>query len=279
MTNSKELFSEVVRCISLPEAKAEIESIALLLLKKKWNINHTDVLAEKKVAVAWTDVKPYLHRINTHEPIQYILGEADFFGRTFRVNPSVLIPRPETELLVHEIINHVKAAAKPLTMVDVGTGSGCIAISLALEVACTMHAVDVSLPALTVAEENARLLHAPVAFCKLDILTEPLPKKYDVLVSNPPYIAQSEKQSMKPNVLKYEPHTALFPPGNDPLLFYRVMAEQARNALHAEGSLWLEINEHYAKEVCEILEASSFTSVTTLKDWSGKERVVWGLQI
>ncbi|MCE7862724.1 MAG: peptide chain release factor N(5)-glutamine methyltransferase [Bacteroidetes bacterium CHB5] len=275
MTNSKELFSEVVKRISLPEEKAEIESIAYLLLEKKWKLSRTDILAEKITPVLWRDVEPYIARINTHEPIQYILGEADFFGRVFQVTPEVLIPRPETELLVQEIIRHVKSIDQP-ALLDIGTGSGCIAISLALETRCTMHAVDVRVAALQVAAQNATRLQANVKFYELDILKERLDKKFDLIVSNPPYISQQEKHHMKPNVLNYEPHTALFALGDDPLLFYRAITRQAQHALNRGGSLWFEINEHYAKEICEIMKTSGFENATVVKDWDGKERVVWG---
>lgn len=275
MTNSKELFSEVVKRISLPEEKAEIESIAYLLLEKKWKLSRTDILAEKITPVLWRNVEPYIARINTHEPIQYILGEADFFGRVFQVTPEVLIPRPETELLVQEIIRHVKSIDQP-ALLDIGTGSGCIAISLALETRCTMHAVDVRVAALQVAAQNATRLQANVKFYELDILKERLDKKFDLIVSNPPYISQQEKHHMKPNVLNYEPHTALFALGDDPLLFYRAITRQAQHALNRGGSLWFEINEHYAKEICEIMKTSGFENATVVKDWDGKERVVWG---
>jgi len=275
MTNSKELFSEVVNRINLPEDKAEIESIAYLLLDKKWNLTRTHILTQKQVTVNQTEVDAYINRINTHEPIQYILGETDFFGRSFRVTPDVLIPRPETELLVHEIIRHTKSINQP-AILDVGTGSGCIAISLALEIPSVVHAIDVSLNALKIAQENATRLNATVTFNLQDILKEPITQKFDLIVSNPPYISQQEKQNMKPNVLNYEPHTALFAPGENALLFYKVIAQRAHQALNPGGSLWFEINEHYAKEICEIMKANGFEAVITLKDWNGKERVVWG---
>jgi len=275
MTNSKELFNEVVKRISLAEEKAEIESIVYLLFEKKWNLTRTDIIAEKKTALQLNDIAPFITRINLHEPIQYILGEADFFGRVFLVTPDVLIPRPETELLVHEIIRHTKSINQP-TVLDVGTGSGCIAISLALEIPAEVRAIDVSLNALKVAQENATRLKASVEFRQQDILQEPIVEKFDLIVSNPPYISQQEKQHMKPNVLNYEPHTALFPLGDDPLLFYRVIARQAQQVLRKGGSLWFEINEHYAKEISEIMSTNGFENVTVVKDWNGKERVVWG---
>lgn len=275
MTNSKELFSEVVKRINLPEDKAEIESIAYLLLDKKWNLTRTHILTQKQITVDQAKVDAYIERINTHEPIQYILEEADFFGRSFRVTPDVLIPRPETELLVHEIIRHTKSIDQP-AILDIGTGSGCIAISLALEIPAEVHAIDVSLNALKVAQENATRLNAAVTFSEQDILKEPITPKFDLIVSNPPYISQQEKQNLKPNVLNYEPHTALFAPGEDALLFYKVITQRAHQALNPGGSLWFEINEHYPKEVGEILKANGFEDVITLKDWNGKERLVWG---
>lgn len=275
MTNSKELFSEVVKRINLPEDKAEIESIAYLLLDKKWKVSRTDILAQKSIQVIWEEVDSYIKRINAHEPTQYILGEADFYGRSFKVNPSVLIPRPETELLVQEIIRYSKSN-KSLNILDIGTGSGCIAISLALELQCNVKAIDISSAALAVAQENATRLKANVSFIQSDILNNSLTEKFDVIVSNPPYISQQEKQSMMPNVLDYEPHTALFPTDEDPLLFYRVIAAQSQHALNSGGSLWFEINEHYGKEVCEIMKVNGFENSEILKDWNGKERVVCG---
>ncbi|MBX2897237.1 MAG: peptide chain release factor N(5)-glutamine methyltransferase [Cyclobacteriaceae bacterium] len=275
MTNSKELFSEVVRQITLPEAKAEIESIVYLLFEKIWKLTRTDIITEKKTGLQLKDVAPFITRINTHEPIQYILGEADFFGKVFRVTPDVLIPRPETELLIHEILTHTKSIDKP-NVLDIGTGSGCIAISLALEMPCVVQAIDVSLNALSVAQENATLLKAPVKFYQQNILQQPIIEKFDLIVSNPPYISQQEKQHMKQNVLDYEPHTALFPIGDDPLVFYRVITRQAQQALRKGGSLWFEINEHYTNEISEIMITNGFENVTVVKDWNGKERVVWG---
>ena len=278
MTNSKELFNEVVKQITIAEEKSEIESIVYLLFETKWKLTRTDIVAEKKIGLQLNDIVAFIKRINSHEPIQYILGEADFFGRVFRVTPEVLIPRPETELLVHEIITHAKSIDKP-TVLDIGTGSGCIAISLALEMPCNVHAMDVSLNALNVAQENAASLKAPVKFYQQDVLSEPITEKFDLIVSNPPYISQQEKQHMKPNVLNYEPHTALFPLGDDPLLFYRVITKQAQQSLNAKGSVWFEINEHHAKEICEIIITSGFENVTVVKDWNGKERVVWGRKL
>jgi len=147
---------------------------------------------------------------------------------------------------------------------------------LALETRCTMHAVDVQVAALQVAAQNANRLQANVKFYELDILKERLDEKFDLIVSNPPYISQQEKHLMKPNVLNYEPHTALFALGDDPLLFYRAITRQAQHALNRGGSLWFEINEHYAKEICEIMILNGFENVAVVKDWNGKKRVVWG---
>lgn len=279
MTNSKELFTEVVRQITLPESKDEIESIAYLLLEKKGKQTKTDVLAEKKTTLTWAEIEPIIQRINKHEPIQYILGESDFYGRIFKVTPATLIPRPETELLIHEI-KKIYSSTPGLNILDVGTGSGCIAITLAQELK-TPHitAIDVSNPALEVAKYNAVNLKANVHFIEGDVLTGKIQGLYDIVVSNPPYISQQEKKSLSPNVVNYEPHLALFPQGNDPLLFYRVITQKAQQALTPRGSIWFEINEHFGKDIADILKENGFENVTLIKDWSGKERVAWGKRL
>lgn len=279
MTNSKELFNEVVKQVSLPESKAEIKSIVYLLLDKKWKITKTDILAEKKTSLKWTEIEPWILRINKHEPIQYILGEADFYGRPFKVTQHTLIPRPESELLIHEI-KKAYSVSHPIDILDIGTGTGCIAITLALELkSAQVAAIDVSNDALAVAKTNAANLNASVCFIDADILTDGIQNRYDVIVSNPPYISQQEMPTMKPNVVDYEPHLALFPQGNDPLLFYRVISQKAKQALKPNGTLWFEINEHYGKEITDILTGNGFKEVSLIKDWNWKERIVWGKKV
>ncbi len=214
-----------------------------------------------------------LKRLLTHEPLQYILEEADFYGLKFKVSKSVLIPRPETEELVDWILREVRSE---IQILDIGTGSGCIPISLSKNFAqAKIDGCDISEDALLVAEENNRLLQTRVTFFKHDILTENLSaNKYDVIVSNPPYISLDEKETMCSNVLNYEPHLALFVSGDDDLIFYRKIAEQSLHTLKPKGKLFLEINEAKGKEVVEILTDFGFTNIELRKDLSGKDRMV-----
>lgn len=276
MTNSKELFHDLVNKITLPDSPSEIQSIVYLLLEKTGGITRTDILSEKKITLKYEDVESYINRINQHEPVQYILGEADFYGRVFKVTPYTLIPRPETELLIQEI-KHAYSSKSNLHVLDIGTGSGCIAITLALELnQANVTALDISPDALVCAKNNATALHATVHFIQADVLNENISAPYDIIVSNPPYISQPEKQHMRTNVLKYEPHLALFPPGNDPLLFYRIITQKAQQALKPGGTLWFEINEHFGNEISNILKSAGFNNVQIITDWYGKKRVIRG---
>lgn len=279
MTNSKELYNDLVKRITLDEEKVEIQSIAYLLLEKLLGLTRTHILAKKNIDdINSSFFDSYVKRINAHEPIQYILSEAFFYGRSFKVNPVVLIPRPETELLVREIISHVqKQKVDSLRILDIGTGSGCIAISLALEIArAEIVAIDISKEALICAKQNAHSLGAEVSFEHVDILQEDIANTFDIIVSNPPYISQAEKSSMRKNVLDYEPHLALFADGNDPLIFYRTIARKARKALIPGGSLWFEINEHYSKEIFTIINECGFQKIKTHKDLDNKDRMISG---
>jgi release factor glutamine methyltransferase len=276
MTNSKELFNDLLRRITLDEDKGEIQSIIYLILENKFGLSKTDILSEKKInTFDPTRLDSIISRINTHEPIQYILGSANFFGRSFGVNSSVLIPRPETELLVDEIKNFIKPIQAPIRILDIGTGSGCIAITLALEIPNSkVTAIDISKNALICARKNEKVLGANVNFIELDLLNQELTDQFDLIVSNPPYISVEEKKSMKQNVLAYEPHLALFAPQHDPLIFYRIIASKGKKNLTSKGSLWLEINEFFGKEVRNLLEAQGFKDVQILKDLDGKDRMI-----
>jgi release factor glutamine methyltransferase len=276
MTNSKELFNDLLKRITLNEDKGEIQSIIYLILENKFGLSKTDVLSEKKInSVDPTLLNSIIYRLNQDEPVQYILGSANFFGRSFGVNSSVLIPRPETELLVEEIKNFTKSIKTPIRILDIGTGSGCIAISLALEIRNSIvSAIDISVDALICAKQNAAALGANVNFIELDILNQELTDQFDLIVSNPPYISAEEKKSMKPNVLAYEPHLALFAPLNDPLIFYRTIATKCKKNLTPNGSLWFEINEHFGEKVRNLLEDQGFKDVRILKDLDGKDRMI-----
>lgn len=216
-----------------------------------------------------------LNLLLKHEPVQYVLGEAQFFDLILKVNSSVLIPRPETEELVEWVIEEAKNS-KSVNMLDIGTGSGCIAITLSKKIPeAKLTAMDVSTDALSVAMENSLAHKTDVIFIQQDILTENLPTNtYDVIVSNPPYIALEEKESMAVHVVKYEPNLALFTQGNDDLVFYRKISEQALHALKPGGKLFFEIHFAKANEVTGLLQEKGFKNIELRKDLSGKPRMV-----
>jgi release factor glutamine methyltransferase len=282
MTNSKELFNDLVSRITLKEEKSEIQSIVHLFLEKKLRLTKTEILAGKEIAVI--DPATFyasIDQINNHTPIQYILGEEEFYGRTFQVNSSVLIPRPETELLVNEIrYEFLKPGSEALRILDIGTGSGCIAITLALEIPrAIVHATDISKEALKTAQQNAEALHAPVSFLEHNILSDEITfGPVDLVVSNPPYISLEEKTTMKQNVLMYEPHLALFAPTEDPLAFYKAIASKSKAILSEGGSVWVEINEHFGTEVCHVFIDQGYRSVRMIKDLDNKNRIVTAIR-
>lgn len=278
MTNSKELFNDLVRRITLNEDKSEIQSIIYLLLEKKLGLTKTQILAEKEIAsIDTSDFDLIISQLNAHTPVQYILGKAEFYGRTFNVNAAVLIPRPETELLVHEIIQESqKLKSGTIHILDIGTGSGCIAITLALEIPRTIvHATDINKEAISKARQNAEALHASVKIHEHNVLNEEISfGPFELVVSNPPYISEEEKAAMKQNVLMYEPHLALFAPTKDPLAFYRAIASKGRTALAPGGSVWVEINEHFGNEVIDIFKEQGYHSVRMIKDLDNKDRII-----
>ena len=213
-------------------------------------------------------------RIAAGQPPQYVVGRARFCGMYLRVTPATLIPRPETEGLV-DIITDRHRGGRDLRVLDIGTGSGCIAIALSRALPfARVDACDISTEALEVARDNARQLRAAVDFFQCDILHEPLPDSplYDVIVSNPPYIARSEAAEMEARVLDFEPHSALFVDDADPLLFYRAIARYARAALRSEGTLYFEINPLFAKQLVDMLHAEGFARVDVQRDYCGRQR-------
>jgi len=278
MTNSKELFNDLVSRITLKEDKSEIQSIVYLLLEKKLRLTKTEILAGKEIPIVEKAAfNTSITKINEHTPVQYILGEAEFFGRTFKVNSSVLIPRPETELLVNEIIcTYLTPVSNPIRILDIGTGSGCIAITLALEIPrAIVHATDISKEAIITAMHNAESISASVRFHEHDILNEEISSgSFDLIVSNPPYISEKEKPEMKQNVLMYEPHIALFAPVNDSLAFYKAIASKSKTVLSPGGSVWVEINEHFGNEVADIFKEQDYHSIRIINDLDNKQRIV-----
>lgn len=283
MKNSKTLFQEILSRITLHEGEDEIQSIAYAVLGDLFGINRTMVISGAEVSWEAQD-DAFLHdvmgRVNRHEPIQYISGFAPFFGRRFFVDRSVLIPRPETEELVAYVLDHARAnGARPCRILDIGTGSGCIPVTLAADLPeSEVMATDVSEDALAVARKNAVLHKVPVRLLLHDILSRPLPfQELDIVVSNPPYIPAAEINQMQRNVVDYEPHLALFVPDKDPLLFYREIARKSHEALKTDGVLFFEAHERHAEELAESLEDWGYADVAIHTDMSGKQRVVKGV--
>ncbi|MFN3756814.1 MAG: peptide chain release factor N(5)-glutamine methyltransferase [Flavobacterium sp.] len=215
-----------------------------------------------------------LSKLKINTPIQYVLGETDFYGSTFRVNQDVLIPRPETEELVDWIIKEYQN--KSVKILDIGTGSGCIAISLAKHIQNAMvYAMDISESALKIAQENAKINQVDLKIWQQSILElDALIEKFDVIVSNPPYVRYLEKEQMHKNVLEHEPSLALFVEDNDPLLFYRKIAALAKVSLNAGGVLFFEINQYLGNETRSLLKDLGYESVTLKKDMFGNDRMI-----
>ncbi len=277
MANSKALFNQLKSKITIDETESEINSMLFLLFDKILGISQTDLMLSKEIN-SDLDFEVLLSRINSHEPIQYIIGEVNFFGRWFYVNEHVLIPRPETELLVEEAIVQLKSNPKNGSIVDIGTGSGCIAITLAKELPHKkIFGIDISTEALEVATKNANLHQADSHFIHHDILKYNLPfSNLECIISNPPYIAKSEEKLMGKNVISFEPHTALFVSDNDPLIFYRRILASATVSLVKGGLLLVEINERFGNEIAALFHEHQFTDVRIKKDLDGKDRIMLG---
>jgi release factor glutamine methyltransferase len=280
--NSKTLFRELTGRILPGENKDEVSAIAYAILEDLFGLTKTDTLAARQI-----DIHPLMQekldeiitRLNKHEPLQYILGKAFFYGRSFLVNRSVLIPRPETELLISTIENFVREnQTHELRVLDIGTGSGCIAITLALQIpGAFVFASDVSPEALDVAKENATRHKANISLMHHDILKQELPfRMFDIIVSNPPYVTEKEKQQMEGNVIEHEPFLALFVPDSDPLIFYNSIVRKGYIAMAHHGLLAVEINENFGSEVKTLFEQHGFLGVQIIRDVSGKDRVVTG---
>lgn len=221
-----------------------------------------------------------VERLKNSEPIQYILGKYEFYGLTFQLTPDVLIPRPETEELVEWIIS--ENLKDKSSVLDIGTGSGCIAVTIAKKIkVADVNAWDISKPALEVASNNAAINGVNIQTSNIDILSDEdiiqfrnSEVEFDVIVSNPPYVTEREKNTMEDNVLKYEPHIALFVPDDDPLLFYRRIADIAQVLLKDNGKLFFEINSAFVNELVEMLKEKGYINIEVRKDISGKLRML-----
>lgn len=269
------LFKEELKAVY---PQREIEGITYILLEHLLNYSKIEIQLNKNEKIEqnkFERISEALEDLKRSIPIQYIIGETEFYELRFKVNEHTLIPRQETEELVHAIISDNSVVSPKI--LDVGTGSGCIPIVLAHNIAgANVSSVDVSEGAIVKAKENALINEAAIRFYHRDFLrweNYSWDKDFDIIVSNPPYVKESEKELMDQNVLAYEPHTALFVDDKDPLIFYRRIAEFAKLHLKKGGKLYFEINEALGCEMIELQESLGFTSVRLMKDLNGRDRM------
>ena len=274
-------YRELWRTLEPLYGNGEARAITDYVLDVCFGLSKADILCgavEEMTAEKTAELNKIFGRLMKGEPVQYVRGRAECCGRWFSVRPGVLIPRPETEELCAWITADSKASASPKVL-DIGTGSGCIAITLQLDMPeSKVTAWDISADALDVARENAQQLDANVNFVKLDALNAKPEGEWDVIVSNPPYICEKEKKDMAVNVLEHEPHTALFVPDADPLLFYRAITRLAVQTLSKGGRLYFEINPIYADDTCHMMRAEGMTAVELRSDMYGKQRMAKGVK-
>ena len=275
-------YQELWRRLAQVYDKGEAKAIARMVYEVRFNLTLSDLFIGKDTQLSANDqaeLAEITQRLEQQEPVQYVLGQADFCGRTFLVNQHVLIPRPETEELCRWIISEFRDESlefRDCSILDIGTGSGCIAITLAADLPkAEVTAWDISGEALQVARENAKRLHFNVIFELADALNTPLDhERWDVIVSNPPYICNKERARIEANVLDHEPHTALFVPDETPLLFYSAIAQYGLTALKTGGRLYFEINPLYAQELAEMLSMMSYHDIEIKNDTYGKQRMI-----
>ena len=257
--------------------EGEARAVARYLLEVGYGLSMSDILCGAVEQLPQAELKENVQRLADGEPVQYVVGTAEFCGRRFHVAPGVLIPRPETAELCQWIIEETRGG---LPILDIGTGSGCIAITLALDIPnAEVEAWDISLEALTIAHKNANTLNANVTFKEKDIIKCSIAPvlaehKVSVIVSNPPYIVPSESSAMSDSVLNHEPNIALFTPEDDPLKFYRAISDYAKTALLPQGKLYFEINPLFAQLLEALLKEQGFGDITFKNDQYGKQRFV-----
>lgn len=260
---------------------SEIDSFVYLIFEQLFNYSRTKLLISQDVEIledSYQNILNIIRDLKLYKPIQYILGETIFYNLTFNVIPGILIPRPETEELVDWIIK--ESPDKYKRILDIGTGSGCIAISLAKNLPeSVVYASDISSEALTVTRKNSKLNNVDIQIMKLDILNfdNQLNEKFDIIVSNPPYVTEKEKKLMHKNVLDFEPELALFVPDNNPLLFYKAIIDFGMNHLNPGGKIYFEVNESFGKETALLLEERDFRDISLKKDINGKDRMLKGV--
>jgi release factor glutamine methyltransferase len=278
LTTSRQLYKYIYQAIlpTLQNAK-ECQAITQRILAYTFQCDQVAIVLDKPLQLtpaSRENLTTIIQRIHQDEPIQYILGQAPFMGRDFYVTPAVLIPRPETEELVTDILQ--ENSSPPLSVLEIGTGSGCIAITLKKAwPASQIDALEVSPKALEVAAVNARYLEATINWLEGDLFQDSLPnKQWELIVSNPPYVRLSEREYMHQRVWDYEPNQAIFVPDSQPLMFYERIIKLATKHLKPHGKIYLEINEAFGPEVAQQLDLAGFESIQVRKDLQGKDRWV-----
>ena len=276
----KDLYRNFLVQLQKIYSLSEATSITEWVFEKMASLKRSDILKnpEKKITPAADKlIQETLQELLLHKPVQYVLGEAWFYRIKFRVNAHVLIPRPETEELIEQLITDRKSKLTDPAILDIGTGSGCIPIAIKKNLpASKLTAVDVSKDALALAKENATLHNAHINFMLLDFLDEsawPSLQVFDIIISNPPYIPLNEKGKLAKNVTDFEPHLALFVPDKSPLLFYEKIAAFGRDHLLPNGKIYLETHEDYAKDTAALFR-TNYQTVMIKKDMYGKERMI-----
>jgi len=278
LKNFRKAFSKQ---LSVLYPKTEIDTFFFILVEEYLDLQRIDTVLKPEFLITTNKLallNTALKRLQNEEPIQYILGKTEFYGLPLKVDKNTLIPRPETEELVELILKEVNKS-KPLQILDIGTGTGCIAISLAKNLPlANISAIEISDKALAIAKQNALLNNVAINFLQRDILkAEKLPQNFDIIVSNPPYVRELEKETIKNNVLQNEPYLALFVEDNNPLIFYDKIGNLAKQSLSKNGILYFEINEYLGKEMIDLLDFKGFRQVQLKKDLFGKDRILKAL--
>ena len=269
----------IIRALQNNYESVESNAIAIYLIQHITGLSHSFQIIEKDFLfneIQEVQLSDAIEKLSNFIPIDYIIGEKEFLDITLKVNNNVLIPRPETEELV-EWIKQDNAEKSTLTILDIGTGSGCIALALKKSFPnAIVHGIDISEKAITTAKENALYNNLNVDFKKVDVFSDELTDKYDIIVSNPPYIRQSEKEMMHNNVLNHEPHSALFVPDNHALIFYKEIIKKCDSILNSNGWLYFEINEAFGEEMISLFKEYDFHDIDLKKDLFDKNRMIRG---